>query len=205
MYYTYTNANELCSSRELSINLQCQTNNENALVPGNLTRVKKRGAAAGCRISEEATGVRPCEGSLYVRCSNLRGESCEDGVLERAQPESLNFWWIWHGQIDRSVVYNNALGIKFGRRFYLRILELRSGYLKRRNTYRKRERCCPPIRSMLLVLNLVQNLVLQLSRDSPRVLKKTRISGVPTLYVLAFVPGYHIKCLVCFKTHDMTG
>ena len=45
------------------------------VVPGNLTRVKQRGAAAGYRISEVATGVRPYEGFLYVRCSNLKGES----------------------------------------------------------------------------------------------------------------------------------
>ena len=71
-------------------NEQCQTNNENALVPGNLTRVKQRGAAAGYGNSEEVTGVRPCEGFLI--CSLLKSERrFEDGVLERAQPESLNF------------------------------------------------------------------------------------------------------------------
>ena len=36
------------------------------VVPGNLTRVKQRGAAAGYRI------VRPYEGFLSVRCSNLK-------------------------------------------------------------------------------------------------------------------------------------
>jgi hypothetical protein len=45
------------------------------VVPGNLTRVKQRGAAAGYRISKEVTGVRPCEGSLSVHRSNLRGDS----------------------------------------------------------------------------------------------------------------------------------
>ena len=39
------------------------------VVPGKLTRVKQRGAAAGYRI------VRPYEGFLSVRCSNLKGES----------------------------------------------------------------------------------------------------------------------------------
>ena len=39
------------------------------VVPGNLTRVKQRGATAGYMI------VRPYEGFLFVRCSNLRGES----------------------------------------------------------------------------------------------------------------------------------
>jgi hypothetical protein len=70
----------LCSGRELSINLQCQTNNESTLVPGNLTRVKQRGAAAGYGNSEEVTGVRPCEGFLI--CSLLKSERrFEDGVL----------------------------------------------------------------------------------------------------------------------------
>ena len=46
----------LCNGRELSINLQRQANKRNLLVvPGNLTRVKQRGAAAGYRISEEVT------------------------------------------------------------------------------------------------------------------------------------------------------
>ena len=44
----------LCNGRELSINLQCQANKKNALVPGIVTRVKQRGAAAGYNISEEA-------------------------------------------------------------------------------------------------------------------------------------------------------
>jgi hypothetical protein len=39
------------------MNLQCQTNNESTLVPGNLTRVKQRGATAGYGNSEEVTGV----------------------------------------------------------------------------------------------------------------------------------------------------
>ena len=65
----------LCNGRELSINLRCRTIKEYALVPGNLTRVKQRGAVAGYGISEERTGVSPYEGSLSVRCSNLKGES----------------------------------------------------------------------------------------------------------------------------------
>jgi hypothetical protein len=42
----------LCSGRELIINLQCQANKRNLLVvPGKLTRVKQRGAAAGYMYS----------------------------------------------------------------------------------------------------------------------------------------------------------
>ena len=82
----------LCNGRELSINLQCQTNNESTLVPGNLTRVKQRGAAAGYGNSEEVTGVRPCEGFLI--CSLLKSERrFEDGVLTQSEHAllSLNF------------------------------------------------------------------------------------------------------------------
>jgi hypothetical protein len=50
-----TSRDALYNGRELSINLRCRTNKEYALVPGNLTRVKQRGAVAGYRILEEGT------------------------------------------------------------------------------------------------------------------------------------------------------
>ena len=80
----------LCSGRELSINLQCQTNDESTSVLGNLTHVKQRGAVAGYGISEEVTGVRPCAGFLI--CSLLKSERrFEDGVLVRARPWIFEF------------------------------------------------------------------------------------------------------------------
>jgi hypothetical protein len=33
------------------------------------------------------------------------------GVLGRAQPESSNFFWVWHGQIDHSCRLHNALWV----------------------------------------------------------------------------------------------
>ena len=33
------------------------------------------------------------------------------GVLGRAQPESSNFFWVWHGQIDHSCRLYNALRV----------------------------------------------------------------------------------------------
>jgi hypothetical protein len=54
--FTKNKVYALCNGRELSINLQRQANKRNLLVvPGNLTRVKQRGAAARYRISEEVT------------------------------------------------------------------------------------------------------------------------------------------------------
>ena len=78
----------LCSGRELSINLQCQTNNESTLVPGNLTRVKQRGAAAGYGIPEEVTGGRPCEGFFISSLLKSR-RRFEDGVLEMSTLDYL--------------------------------------------------------------------------------------------------------------------
>jgi hypothetical protein len=57
----------------------------NLVVPGNLTRVKQRGAAARYRIVTSKALRR------LLICSLLKSERrFEDGVLERAQPESLN-------------------------------------------------------------------------------------------------------------------
>jgi hypothetical protein len=48
----------------------------------------------------------------FLICSLLKSERrIEDGVLERAQPESLKFWLVWHGQIDHSGRLHNALRV----------------------------------------------------------------------------------------------
>ena len=45
-------------------------------------------------------------------CTLLKSERrIEDGVLDRAQPESLNFWLVWHGHIDHSGRLHNALRV----------------------------------------------------------------------------------------------
>ena len=48
----------------------------------------------------------------FLICSLLKSERrIEDGVLDRAQPESLNFCLVWHGQIDHSGRLHNALRV----------------------------------------------------------------------------------------------
>ena len=49
----------------------------------------------------------------FLICSLLKSERrIEDGVLDRAQPESLNFGLVWHGQIDHSGRLHYALRVE---------------------------------------------------------------------------------------------
>jgi hypothetical protein len=70
--------------------LQYQENKRNALVPGILTRVKQKGAAAGYGYFRRSVLSKALRRLLV--CSLLKSERrSEDGVLERAPPESLKF------------------------------------------------------------------------------------------------------------------
>ena len=71
---TCSNVHALCNGRELSIKLQCRTNNESTLVPGNLTRVKQKGYCSRVRDFRGSNRRKTFRGFLYLFVAQILEE-----------------------------------------------------------------------------------------------------------------------------------